>query len=352
MAHAERVPNRVKQFRTVRGWSQEELARRAGISRAEVSAIEIQRVVPSVAAALALSAALLCQVEDLFGASAEGKSPEWAWEPAQGASRFWQAEVAGKILRFPVESTAAGTIPHDGVLEPGADESPVVSSSERTIMMASCDPAAGLLASEIARTSDFRLIVLPRSSSSALELLQKRLIHVAGIHLSGGTRSSNNAAVVRERLGAGYRLLHGARWTEGLAFEPGLGGTNIRSLLRSKLRWIGREVGSGARQCLDEVLEGRPAPKRLARDHRGVADAIRCGWADVGVCLQLTSDEAGLKFLRVREEAYDLCYATEFDADPRLRTLVRVIRSPEYRRLVGELPGYSAENTGETISVE
>jgi len=99
MAHAERVPNRVKQLRTLRGWSQEELSRRAGISRAEVSAIEIQRVVPSVAAALALAAALLCRVEDLFGASAEAQAPEWAWEPAREASRYWQAEVGGKILR-------------------------------------------------------------------------------------------------------------------------------------------------------------------------------------------------------------------------------------------------------------
>jgi len=219
-------------------------------------------------------------------------------------------------------------------------------------MMASCDPAAGLLAAEIARTSDFRLIVLPRSSTAALDLLRNRQVHVAGMHLTGGTRSSTNEVIAREKLGPGFRLLHGARWTEGVAFGSGMGNVNLRTLLRSKVRWIGRETGSGARQCLDEILDGRPAPKRVARDHRGVADAIRNGWADAGVCLQLASDEAGLNFLRVREEAYDLCYAAEFESDPRLRALLRVIRSPEYRRLVGELPGYSAEDTGEVVALD
>ena len=55
MSEQEQLQNRVKMFRQQRGWSQEDLAQRAGISRAAVSAIEIHRLVPSVAAALALA---------------------------------------------------------------------------------------------------------------------------------------------------------------------------------------------------------------------------------------------------------------------------------------------------------
>ena len=51
---------------TLRGWSQEQLARRSGLSRAGISAIETDRLIPSAAAALALAAALDCRVEDLF----------------------------------------------------------------------------------------------------------------------------------------------------------------------------------------------------------------------------------------------------------------------------------------------
>ena len=40
----------------------------------------------------------------------------------------------------------------------------------RTLVMACCDPAAGLLAAELARAADVRLLALPRSSRTALTL--------------------------------------------------------------------------------------------------------------------------------------------------------------------------------------
>ena len=49
-----------------RQWSQADLAQRAGISRAAVSAIEGERLSPSVATALALAAVFECSVEELF----------------------------------------------------------------------------------------------------------------------------------------------------------------------------------------------------------------------------------------------------------------------------------------------
>jgi molybdate-binding protein len=177
-------------------------------------------------------------------------------------------------------------------------------------------------------------------------------VHLAGIHLSKASRKNDNASAVREKLGSGYSLLHLARWTEGVAVAPGERGESIDRLMRTPLRWVGREPGSGARQCLDELLEGRPAPKRVARDHRGVAEAIRCGWADAGVCLQLVSEEAGLRFLSVRDEAYDVCFRTDFANDPRMRALLDVVRSPAYRQTLGELPGYDVARTGELRRVE
>src|SRR5262245_53811941 len=114
--------NRVRQCRTSRGWSQAGLARRSGISRTAVSAIEMERLVPSVAAALALAAAFGCTVEDLFGATTSGPAePEWAWPPDHTTPcRYWLAEVRGRVLRFPVEATAAGVVAHDGVFVNGA----------------------------------------------------------------------------------------------------------------------------------------------------------------------------------------------------------------------------------------
>jgi len=153
---------------------------------------------------------------------------------------------------------------------------------------------------------------------------------------------------VRSELGAGYKLLRVARWEEGIVFAPGRRLPSVRAAAQSDLCWIGREDGSGARQCLDEVLVGtRVVPRFMASDHRGVAEAVRSGCADAGVCLRLVSEEAGLDFLGVREEAYDLCFPARCENDPRIRALLEVVRSPAYRKALGELPGYDSAEAGE-----
>ncbi len=344
--------NRVKALRSERGWSQAELAARAGVSRTAVSAIEIGRLVPSVAAALALAKVLSCSVEDLFGAPRPAQqADDWAWPPSQdssqGSARYWQAEIDGRRLRYPAEPTAAGEAAHDGVHRDGAFHEHPQSAAEQTLVLACCDPAAALLAAEYARASHFRLIVLNRSSGESLRLLAQGLVHAAGIHLSAADEPGGNRSAVRARLRQDFRLLRIAQWQEGLALAPSARVRSVRRALRSKLVWVGREPGSGARQCLDELSGNRLRPRRTARDHRGVAEAVRCGWAEAGVCLQLTSEEAGLDFLPVRQEAYDLCYSAACEADPRIAALVRVVRSATYRRLLGDLPGYDTTHAGE-----
>src|SRR5262245_32298441 len=119
MAHSA-LKNRVRTFRCDHGWSQAELASRAGISRAAVSAIEVGRLVPSVAAALALAAALHCTVEALFGLTTRAaEDPGWAWPPSQAPCRFWEARVGERLYRYPVEAGPSGVVSHDGVFRDG-----------------------------------------------------------------------------------------------------------------------------------------------------------------------------------------------------------------------------------------
>src|SRR5262249_57040753 len=104
-------PTAARHPRAPRGWSQAELAQRPGISRTAVSAIEVERLVPSVAAALALAAALGCTVEDLFGAAGRSADPVWAWPPGRTPCRYWQAQARGAVLPFPVEAHPPGVVP-------------------------------------------------------------------------------------------------------------------------------------------------------------------------------------------------------------------------------------------------
>ncbi|MFO0892298.1 MAG: substrate-binding domain-containing protein [Isosphaeraceae bacterium] len=358
MADGTRLENEVRAFRDRMGWSQDELATRAGLSRAGVSAIETGRLIPSTAAALALAGAFGCTVEDLFrlthaGARATGDRSPWAWEPSRPECLYWRAEVYGATRAYPVEFSTLGLLPHDGTFRCGGFHDHQGAVPDRTLVIASCDPAAGLLAQELAREADLRLIVLPRSSHAALELLARGLVHAAGVHLARADESEGNIAAVRASIPAGpeLRLLRVADWEEGIALAPGLGLRSIEAAIRARLRWIYREPGSGAQQCLDEVLSAGPEKRaargvRRASDHRAVAGAIRSGWADAGVCLRLTSQEAGLDFLDIRREAYDLCYRASLAGDLRGQALIRAVRSSSYRRLLGELPGCHATRTG------
>jgi molybdate-binding protein/transcriptional regulator with XRE-family HTH domain len=348
MPKARTLETTLRHRRALRGWSQEELARLSGLSRAGVSAIETGRLIPSTAAALALAAALECRVEDLFRLhGAESHKTAWAWSPQREPCRFWQAELQESRIFYPAEATAMGLVPHDGVYESGSLREHGESEASWTLVMAGCDPAVGLLAAELARAANVRLIALSRSSRTALVLLGQGLVHVAGVHLARAEEPGGNAAIVREVLGAGYNLLHAARWDEGITFGPAVRLSSVRGAMDSTLRWVGREAGSGARQCLDELLAGRRPPRRLASDHRGVAEAVRSGWADAGVCLRLVSEEAGLNFLSVRQEDYDLCFPESSAGDHRIQALLQALRSLSYRRALGELPGYDSRRTGE-----
>jgi molybdate-binding protein/DNA-binding XRE family transcriptional regulator len=342
--------NRVKARRTEHGLTQAELAQRAAISRAAVSAIEIGRLVPSVTAALSIATVLDCSVEELFSAGDEpSEAPAWAWPPTQEPCRYWHANVGRRVLRYPVEALNCGVLGNDGVYANGTFFENGNSGPESTLVVAGCDPAVNLLAAEVARSSGFRLLCLSRSGRSALDLLGQGLVHVAGVHFATSDAPNANGALVEECLGNGFKLVRGARWQEGLSIGSGVKSRSVRSALSANLRWVGRESGSAARQCLDELAPGRTPPQRLARDHRGVAEAIRCGWADIGVCLRLVSEEAGLNFLPVREEHYDLCYAASTEPDPRIQALLRAVRSTSYRRILGELPGFDTANTGESL---
>jgi molybdate-binding protein/DNA-binding XRE family transcriptional regulator len=342
------MTNRVRTCRIARGWSQDELAARAGISRAGVSSIETNRLVPSTATALALAAALNCSVEDLFQLHATSAcEPIWAWQPPCEPCRFWRASIVGRELLYPTEPTNLGVIGHDGVFCDGQFREQPTAAPSDTLVVASCDPAIGLLADALARRSGYRLLALQRSSHEALNLLAHGLVHIAGVHLATVGQRGMNAAAAQEKMHGPFCLLRGARWQEGLAFAPGLSFRSVRAAVESRARWVGRESGSAARKLLDELLSERRPPKRIAFGHRGVAEAVRCGWADVGVCLRLVSEEAGLGFLSVREEEYDFCFAADLEGDPRIQAWIETVRSSSYRGMLADLPGYDAIETGE-----
>jgi molybdate-binding protein len=207
------------------------------------------------------------------------------------------------------------------------------------------------LAAEYAAVSGFRLLAFPRGGAAALALLKRGVVHVAALHRSTREQPDRNAATVRGCLGAGYRLLRYADWQEGVVLPASNRVRSLASCVRNIRQWAAREPGSAARECLEELV-GRPLRSRnVILNHSTVAESVKSGWAEAGVCVQLCAEEAGLRFIPVRTEFLDLCFSSAMEHDPRVQALIRVFRSQNYRRLVGDLPGYDPRFMGEMASI-
>lgn len=339
--------------RKARGWSQDELATQSGIPRSSVSAIEAGRLTPSVTAALAVAKALECSVEELFGAdcAAQAHIQHWAWEPHAEENRYWEAEVCGRRILYPAESLPGSSWAHDGLSRQGVLHERGDWKPGQTLVLAGCDPAAGLLAAEYAAATGFRLLAFSRGGGTALDLLKQGVVHVAALHRSTIQRPTRNADTVKERLGGGYHLLRNADWQEGIALAANDRTSSIKACTKQVTQWVMREPGSAARECLDELLDKPRNSRRVVTSHAAVAEMVRSGWAQAGVCVRLSAEDAGLHFLPVRTESLDLCFPVALMHDPRIQGLVRLLRSRAHRRLIDDLPGYDARRTGEMTTV-
>jgi len=344
MSQKIRLGNGVYVRRQARGWTQDQLAKNAGLSRTGVGAIEAGRMVPSVAAALGLAQALGCSVEELFGPKSAAGVIDFAWLPLSFPCRYWLAEVGSRTLAYPLENGLRSDLGHDGVAAIANELVEETAASKRTLVLTSCDPAAGYLASMYERRAGFRMLILTRTSSEALAMVEQGLAHVAGVHFAAADERNGNAGELARRApGCDLNLMHVAEWEEGLASQPTAKVRSARGAARSKLRWVGRLASAAARRYQDELLGSRRSPRHTANDHRSVAEAIRNEWADVGICLRLTAEEGQLAFLSLGQESYDLCFRQEMADDPRIVNLIGTVCSSEYRRLLGELPGYKEQ---------
>jgi putative transcriptional regulator len=61
-----KLENRLKCYRATAGWSQGDLARRLGVSRQTINAVETDKYDPSLPLALRMAKLFGCQVPDIF----------------------------------------------------------------------------------------------------------------------------------------------------------------------------------------------------------------------------------------------------------------------------------------------
>jgi putative molybdopterin biosynthesis protein len=365
-----RLSNALKRHRDLLGLSQQALADRVGVSRQAIHAIEAGRQVPSTSLGLQLAYALGCTVENLFQvvpldglavrlASASPAPPRPGVRVAVGA-------VDGRWVAHPLPLDAS--LAADGVVSAlgAGDEAlvrPVGHAAEltRNVLVAGCAPLLGALSSRVgARFVDARLTWLAESSRRALDLLSAGLVHVAGLHLFDPCTGQDNVSVVREAFpGRRMLVINLTRWRQGFVVAGGnpLGIRTAADLLRPGIRMARREEGAGAHKLVGRLLAAEGAEDRqpegpFASGHADVARLVRCGAADVGVAIEGVAVPAGLDFVPLAEERFDLVLpAAQADTAPVCR-LLEALDDPGFRADIAHLPGYDGGLCGHVTTVE
>jgi putative molybdopterin biosynthesis protein len=371
--------------RQARGFSQQQLASMAGVSRQAVSAVESGHSDPSLRVALALAQALGLSVEELFGPGAPA-TPVTAVSvtPLRGrADRVALAPVGDRFVALPLRGdTGAGLgfLPAGGLANPAnftvsavaasaASNSPASNGTDAgpeviavrpigpprpTLVVAGCDPALPLLATPLSLLDPpVAFAWWPCGSAAALRLASQGLVHVAGVHTQGDSGEAG------QPLPDGADVVGFTAWREGFAVRPELKPvvTGLDAIARHRLRIVNREPGAEARRLLDAErtrlgLDGSDLRgyDTQAAGHLQVASAVAAGLAEAGVASEPAARAYGLAFVPLAEERFSLVIPAEHAASREVLALLKVLSSPWLLAQLGSLPGYDAATCGDRLT--
>jgi putative molybdopterin biosynthesis protein len=354
--------------RQARGFSQQQLAGMAGVSRQAVSAVESGLSDPSLRVALALARALGMTVEEVFGpaipASAVTARPVAPLDDEAG--RVSLAPIGDAFVALPLSGASvsrAGFLPAGGLAfgadGDGAHAVQPIGLPRPTLVVAGCDPAMPLLETPLGLLDPpVALSWWACPSEEALRLAAGGLVHVAGVHLRG--RSGDyNTGPAGELLPQGAEVIGFCSWREGLVLRPDIadGITGLGDVAGRGLRLVNREPGSEARSVLDRELAtlgidvGQlPGYATRATGHLQVAAAITAGLADVGVASEPAALAYGLAFIPLAAERFDLVIPADVAGSREVQGLIKVLSSRWLLDQLASLPGYDPARCGEHVA--
>jgi putative molybdopterin biosynthesis protein len=181
---------------------------------------------------------------------------------------------------------------------------------------------------------------IPVGSTAGLAALARGEGDAAGIHLLDEVTGEYN----RPFLPPGVGLVRGYGRRQGVAFrrgDPGLETGDLEAFLaaaRSR-RMVNRNPGSGTRVLIDRLLGGARPPgyHNQPSTHHAVAAAVAQGRADWGVTLDVIAAAAGLGFLFVQEERFDLAVPDARRERQPVTALIALLSDPGARRALRDL---------------
>jgi molybdate transport repressor ModE-like protein len=156
------------------------------------------------------------------------------------------------------------------------------------------------------------------------------------------------------------RVIHFVRRNQGLLVPAGnpLGIRTLRDIADKGARFINRQRGSGTHLAVERMLQEQGIDRAAINGyyteeftHLAVAAAIASGVADVGVGIEAAARRLKLDFIPLFVEDYYLLGKRETIERADVEAIVTDLKSPEFARQVGGIPGYDTSRTGEVSNV-
>jgi len=208
------------------------------------------------------------------------------------------------------------------------------------------------------RDSGSGLASLPEGSESGLRRLSRNEVAIAAIHLHGIDGDDDRANIEAVAHAPGLHdavLIAFARREQGLVVARGnpLSLTNIASVAARGARLAQRPPGAGAQLLLVALMaragittEQLTLIKPDCPTGADLAEAVRTGRADCGVASRSVAVPAGLDFVPIAWERFDLALRQGDYFLPGPQALFAFMRTPAFPERAAELGGYDVAGTG------
>lgn len=367
------VQSRLAEIRRLRGVGASDLARRIGVSRQTIHAIEAGTFVPNTEVALNLARALEVKVDDLFSLDDAESTPGGerltaeilSAEPCAKGQPVRICQIGSRWVSVPVNASPYYMPEADGIAEKtgkGRAELLVFAkdeASQKRLVLAGCDPATGLLRAMVEKTSGVEVVCAGASSKLSLRWLAEGKVHIAGSHLEDSATGEFNLPFLRKEFPEhDFTVITFARWEEGLVTAAGNphGIRRIEDLARKSVKFLNREPGSGSRALLDRLLliSGiEPARvqgyQRIAHGHLAAAYGVLSGEADACLATRSAARTFHLDFTPLHSERYDLVMHRRTADLPSVKVFLDVLQRASLRRKLEVLAGYDTTQTGSVV---
>jgi putative molybdopterin biosynthesis protein len=211
----------------------------------------------------------------------------------------------------------------------------------------------------VLRESRSELASLPEGSESGLRRLARGEVTAAAIHLHrlDGDDDAANVDAVAHTPGLHDAVVIGfARREQGLLVATGnpLRLHDMASIAGTGARLALRPQGAGAQLLLLALLaragialDALAFVKPPCPTGPDIAQAVRSGRADCGIATRAVAHAAGLDFVPLTWECFDLALRQRSYFLPGLQALFAFMRSAAFRDRAAELTGYDVRAAGE-----